>query len=218
MIAKQKHKERSPVALDWPRFQWKYVVLLTPISFVLALIALFVPEVSTWIPSLYSRVLLIVGICICLMIISALPWFIQTTYITFARVSRYSPLFQYAMSVRQALEDLRESLFDILRATPGVRPFEISKAIADRDTFHIVVNKQKGKYLKLGDMLAVVHAEDGLVMGIFEVTELRSKEYYAVASKNIDAVWLGHVKQQSTVTVFPNMFALYIPQGDVNGD
>jgi hypothetical protein len=48
-------------------------------------------------------------------------------------------------------------------------------------------------------------------MGLFRVTEVRSDEYYAKGVRNIDPLWMGHLRKRQETSLLPSMVAFHIP-------
>ena len=65
----------------------------------------------------------------------------------------------------------------------------------------------------VGDIVDVLDQDDNKFMGRFKVTESRENDYYAEGIINIDALWLGYVRQQGETTVIPHMVAICIHKG-----
>jgi hypothetical protein len=112
----------------------------------------------------------------------------------------------------QEIDDLRKRYFDLANSIADERQFEIIRVANLNGKMFIVIQKRKTPVINQGDSMAVVHKEDGLLMGIFQVTEIKSKEIYAQGISDIDAVWDGYVRQYGEVHTLPSLVAIYIPQ------
>ena len=128
------------------------------------------------------------------------------------RAKYYSSLHSKALQAIQYIEHLRKSYFDLVKQIADERQFEIIRVANVNGKMFIVIQKRKTPKIYQGDSMVVVHKEDGLLMGIFQVTEIRLKEIYAQGISDLDAVWSGYVRQRGEVHMTPNLAAIYIPQ------
>jgi hypothetical protein len=63
------------------------------------------------------------------------------------------------------------------------------------------------------DRVEIIDTEDGMSMGQFKVTEIRTDVYYAEEIGHIDPVWSGYIRGKGETEVIPHMIAMHIPRG-----
>jgi hypothetical protein len=174
-------------------------------SFVLGFVLLFFPNLA-----MERR--LAIGIPLALMPISipALVWLWRVGRIVWLRVQRYPQLHQRARQDNEALAQVKQAVSTLVQGRIGSRAFEIGVAGWVQGKVYITLKKRRGHGLVVGDELMVIHTDDGIPMGWFEVTEVRSSEYYACGVHNVDAVWAGYVQQRGETFIQPHMAAIYV--------
>lgn len=196
-----------PPPLEWPKLKWKFEWWWAFISYVLAFIVFFFPQL----PIIFK---LIIGVLLLLapFLAPILIWVWRKTKVAAKRVKFYPSLNTRAQqSVTDNLQ-LRRSYFDLIMHYTDERRFEIITAGHINSKLIIAVRKRITPKVSRGDLFDVIHKEDGLLMGNFQVTEIRSQEIYATGISNIDPVWLGHVRQMGEVKLIPNLVAVYLKQ------
>ena len=184
---------------------------LTVIPFVLGFLVFFWPELAAHKSLQYIRIPVGIALVLTPFLVPVLAWLYKTGSVVCRRAHYYPSLRQRAQREIDELDEMKKNLFDILQATSADSLFEIARARYYQDRLHIVLNKRKSPRLAKGDTLVAVDMEDAKAMGLFEVTEVRDAEYYAIGIRGIDAVWLGFVRQQRETRVMPNMRAIPLP-------
>ena len=208
------HPESLPPELAWPRLEWRNEMWLALIPMLLAFLIFFWPELAAQ-ESLHC-LRLAVGIPMLLapIWVPLLTWLFKAGAVLCRRVRSYPTLYRHARSETDRLDEMRRYLFTIARGISNSRSFEISRARWYDSRLFIVFTKSKSSTLNQGDTLVAVHTEDGRAMGVFEVTEVRDHEYYAVGTSNIDPLWLGYVRQHGETRTMPYMAAVHVFQGE----
>jgi hypothetical protein len=206
-------QEPLPPDLKWPRVQWRINLWLDLISVLLAFIVLFWPGL---VQEGLEHIRFLVGIPLLLvpLLVPVLPWLCKVSYVVCRRAHYYPTLRQRAQREIDKLNEMEKNLFDIALTSSAGHLFEIARAGCYEDKLWIVLNKPKSPKLAEGDALLVAHIEDGRAMGLFEVTQVRDTEYYAIGISSVDALWWGYVRQQGEVTIMPHMAAIHVPQGE----
>ncbi len=128
------------------------------------------------------------------------------------RVRFYPSLYTNAQQSVVDVEKFSKSYLALVKKTADEKQFEITKVGHIDGKLYIVVQKRKVPKVNHGDLLIVVHNQDGLIMGEFKVTEIRSRDIYATGISNIDALWSGYVRRLGEVTMTPNLTAFHIQQ------
>ena len=147
-------------------------------------------------------------------ILPALTWLWQAGRVLYRRAYWYPALRQRARWEIDQLDELKTNLVNILHDISGVHLCEIARATCYEGKLYIVLNKRSSPKLAKGDALVGVHRTDARLMGFFEVTEVRHREYYAVGTSNIDPLWRGHIQDLGEAQITPNIYAAYLPQGE----
>jgi len=206
-------QESRPPDLKWPKLQWQPMMWLSLIPFALSFVVFFVPILAE--ERLKSQRILI-GVVLLLMpvIVPICTWLWRASRITYQRTINYSLLHDRALWYSEELFHARKDIFAILQSSLGGRLFEITRARYEQGLLYIALNKNKSTKLIEGNIVMVVHKFDGMSMGQFEVTEVRTNEYYAVGVRSIDPLWLTRMEQQGEISLIPNMAAIYLPRGE----
>lgn len=207
-------QEPLPPDLKWPRLRWRtHLWLLDLISFLLALIVLFWPGL---VQEELKYIRFLVGIPLLLVppLAPVLGWLWSAVGMIRRRVHYYPILRLRAQWAIDELDEMSRNLFYIVQAINHGPIFEIARAAYQQGKLYIALNKRKSAKLVEGDTLLVVHRGDARAMGLFEVTDVCDREYYAIGASNIDPLWLGYVQQQGEVTIVPHIAAIHLPQGE----
>jgi hypothetical protein len=96
--------------------------------------------------------------------------------------SMYRQLGQFTIQLTDAKKELSALSIRVLKATK----FEITAEVVDKGELYILVRMRKSPKLSEGDTLRVRHIQDDMIIGYFQVTEVRSLDYVAKGVKNID--------------------------------
>jgi hypothetical protein len=204
-------QEPLPPELKWPRLQWRTEMWLTFIPFLLSFLVFFWPELAAHKSLQYIRIPVGIALFLTPALVPVLAWLYKTGSVVCRRAHHYPSLRQRAEREIDDLDEMKKNLFDILQAISPEPLFEIARARYYQNKLLIVLNKRKSPRLAKGDILVAVDMEDAKAMGLFEVTEVRDAEYYAISIRGIDAVWLGFARQQRETRIMPNMRAIPLP-------
>lgn len=117
---------------------------------------------------------------------------------------------QYTSQLTDAKKELSVLSMHVLKATK----FEIMSEVVDKGELYILVRMRKSPKLSEGDILRVRHIQDNMIVGYFQVTQVRSSDYVAKGIKSIDESWMQQVTLQGSTNVVLNLEALYLPDGD----
>src|SRR5258708_20693252 len=102
----------------------------------------------------------------------------------------------------------------MLLRTSNYRAFDIAGATIVNNELYISLQTKDSLTLNKGDVLSVIDRKDGRLMGLFEVTDPQNGQNYALATSGVDPLWKGYILQVGQVTMFPNLAAIYLPQGE----
>lgn len=203
-----------PPRLEWPKLDWRLELRLGIASLLLGIAALFVP-----LPVQYSnltalRNIAVLAIVLLLLLAPLVDWAIQTGRTLIARADEYAVLYRHAIVLHEANERLRADLFQVLQGNEKHAELEIRQAVYLNKELYISVASTIS--LQEGSLLRVLDKKDGKIMGTFKITEQRSTEYYAIETSTIDPLWKGFVVEHSPLMMFPNLVAVYVPQGETS--
>lgn len=200
--------------LQWPKLKWQAKMLFTVIPFLLSFLVFFYPPIAN--SDNLNQIRLAIGIPLFLapILIPLVIWLIRASAVSFRRVKYYPKLYIFTFQEISELDQLKRNFFELATNISNNRIFEIIKAAYHQEKLFISVKKRADMELMLGDTLTVVHTEDGLLMGLFKITEIREIEYYAAGTSNIDPLWLGYIRQQGEGRINPYMAAISLPQGE----
>jgi hypothetical protein len=157
----------SPPALEWPRWQWrfsKFVDLADVASIALGFMLFLCP-------SLVGERRFVIGIPLMSVPVSipALVWVCRIGYITWLRARHYPRLYRSARRDSEALAQANRQIYALVERDINGRAFEIAGASWVRSRLCIALKKREDYKLAEGDMLVVIHLDDAMPMGWFEV-------------------------------------------------
>ena len=185
---------------------------LALMPFLLGFVLFFFPELTANSPALVGlRLKVGVPLLLAPLLVPVIVWMGRTITVAAQRVKLYTQLHFVAAQALNDLEGVKRSYFD-LAWQKAQDKLEITKVAYLDGKIIIRVLKGKPCRVKQGDSLAVVHKEDSLLMGIFQVTEIRSQEIYAKGISHVDALWLGYIREQGETDMTPNLTAIHMPQ------
>ncbi|HCC78557.1 MAG: hypothetical protein A2X25_09580 [Chloroflexi bacterium GWB2_49_20] len=206
-----KQHELKPLLL-WPKINWRLELMLAIISFLSGIFVIYFPISPQ--ENTLKRIRDAFGIIIIVspVLLPIILWICKTIIVAIVRSCDYSYLYHHIEQQNLEIEDLKANLSDILQRNNYYQECEI--ILASYIDNNIYISIQSKLTLKVNNLLGVVDNRDGSLMGIFRITERRNNHYYAVATAGIEPVWKGYIVQNSQVTMFPNLKAIYLPQGE----
>ena len=200
--------------IKWPRWVWRDSAWwLTVFGTVFAVIVYVQPSVSSH--SFWVRVSIALGVFVLSSILLlAMEHLVKACSVAFRRIRAYEGLHEIAEQQIQHNAKAQEVILKLLQELTAGRKFEIEKTLYYNETLYISIRKKRGARLQEGDMVTVINAQDGGIMGMFEVSEVRSDEYRARVADYIDPVWLGFVHQdgRAETSAPPNAAAFFMPK------
>lgn len=199
--------------IKWPRWAWRDSGWwLTVFGTVFAVIAYVQPSVSK------HSFLIRIGIAFGSFVLSPVllltaDYILKACFAAVHRLRAYDDLHNVAERQAEQLEKAQEMNLKLSQELTSGRRFEIEKSLFYQDELYILLRKKRGARLEVGDMVGVIDAQDGGIMGVFEVSEVLSAGYRAKASY-VDPVWLGFVHQNAAAEMPapPNTIALLMPK------
>jgi len=204
-----------PPELRLPRWRWQVTGVLAFLGLVLGFLGIvplgFDQQGLDWVRQNFPMILLLLLLTPLLLPLTA--WLVVAGFVFARRAHHYPALHRRAQASLNDVAEARQTVVGLVQSQLGANAFEIMSVRYDRNKLYIVVKKRRTPKLDVGATLMVIDTQDQMPMGQFVVTEERSKEYYAVAVQNIDALWLGIIREQGVVDFVPNMTAIYVPPG-----
>ncbi len=109
-------------------------------------------------------------------------------------------------------EQSKSLIYALMRERENHRTLRIEYCYFYNERAFIALTRKKGFRVQVGNAFTVVDQENGLVMGDFVITDDKGDCYLAMSPQNIDAVWLGYIRQAgaSRSEPPPSAVALFI--------
>lgn len=142
----------------------------------------------------------------------------KSCLVAISRLRAYNSLYDVAEQQARQIARAQETILELSQELTRGRRFEIEKTLYYDETLYVVLRKKRGARLEVGHRVRVIDTQDGGIMGVFEVNEVRSDEYRARADY-VNPVWLGFVHQngRAETSAPPNTIA-FLMLGDQDND
>jgi hypothetical protein len=200
--------------LDLPKIKWDSMMWLTVIPFLLSFLPFVFPKLLTDLSLTKLKFIIVIPLFLAPLLVPLTCWILKTIIVINRRARIYPSLYLHSQNTSLEIEQLRKSYYDFTNTINKEKEFEIIKVGHEKNKLLIVVRKRKSPKIAKNDLLNVLHKKDGLLMGIFQVVEIKSKEFYAIGIRNIDPVWLGFVLQEGEVNINPYLAAVLFNKGE----
>lgn len=129
------------------------------------------------------------------------------------RIQGYPALHQGAIAQHNDMLALKADLYEFALRRQSAPALDIIRAKVRNGHMYISIGKKEQLALDVEDPLVVVDQTDGMMMGMFKVTQIRDAEYYAVDTSGVNPLWKGQVLQAGEVSMFPNMIVVPLREG-----
>ncbi|MCI0488132.1 MAG: hypothetical protein L0229_16210 [Blastocatellia bacterium] len=147
---------------------------------------------------------------------------VKVLFVALERLRHYDYLYEAYEKATEEVQRAQEMILYLLRELTSGRRFEIEKVLYYDQEVYIIVGKKRGKGRKLevGNNLIVMNLWNGTIMGKFEVSEVRQKDYRARNTGYISPVWLGYIHKSgaSESSPPPDTAAIYIETREGDDD
>ena len=197
--------------LRWPRWAWRDSGWwLTVFGAVFAAVVFIQPAVSHH--PLWLRLVICLGwFGVSSVLLLAAEHLLKLLSTVIDRSRAYDDLYDIAERQSQQIAKAQDTILELLSELTNGRRFEITKTLYYNNILYIEVRKNRNKRLEPGSRVRVIDIQDGGIMGLFQVTEVRSDGYRARA-EDVDPIWLGFVHQTGSAEASapPNMVAFLI--------
>ncbi|MHB8967094.1 MAG: hypothetical protein ACYC57_02385 [Thermoleophilia bacterium] len=201
--------------LSWPKIKWRLSIIVTVIALLVSAFSFVIPNTETGI-QLWR--IIVIGLSLSLILfIPLFVWGFQATIIALRRIRNYNEL-PICMKEKKEMEiakdaeinKLKKIIYELINIH-AYSEFEIIRAsYSERNSnYFIELNMSTYDKLKIDDQLLIVDKEDGMVLGKFSISEVRTSTYYAV-SMHIDPLWAGELIEKGEISMFPNMKAISV--------
>lgn len=203
--------------LNWPKFQWNVTKWLTIASFLIGALLLIFPG---WSEGKFDEYRILVAVLIIMspfLLFTAFPWICKVSTVTARRLRCYPKLLETSKGQGRDLKAMNKMIVDFIQNHINSNSFEIVRSAFTNEKLYILLARQSGKEMVVGNIVEVLHKKDNMLMGRFKVTELREKVYYAEGISHVDPLWLGYVRKQGEIQIQPHMIAIHVPNGGQNG-
>lgn len=179
--------------LSWPRWAWRDSGWwLTAFGAVFAAVVFVQPAIS------HRTFWVRLAICFGWFVFSSLlllvtQHLLKVLSVAIERLRAYNDLYDLAEQQSEQIEIAKNTILELSSELTNSRRFEIDKTLFYNNALYIVLKKNRNRRLEIGHRVRVIDAQDGGIMGVFEVNEVRTDGYRAKA-EYADAVWLGFIR------------------------
>lgn len=199
--------------LKLPRWQWSKKWTSGPLT-LLGAVSFF----ARYVPGVESNVWLIVGIVLVSsgLTIPMVIWGLRACVVLVSRARLYPHAATYAKEQNRKLLEANRRLSE---AMPLDYRFEIHRVLLGQDNkMYVVITRREDFELTVGEKLWIIDTEDleasveERILGEFQVTELRTAEYYACET-NVTKSWGELFRQGEQAEMMPTPFteAIRVP-------
>ena len=199
--------------IEWPRWSWRDSGWwLTAFGAIFAAVIFVQPATSKH--SFWLRLgISLAWFVSASVVILSVEHLVKTCLVAISRMKAYDGLYDVAEQQTQQMAKAQETILELSQELTSGRRFEIEKTLFYDDGLYVVLRKNRGSRLEEGDRVRVIDTEDGGIMGVFKVNEVRSDGYRARADY-VNPVWLGFVHQdgKAEMSAPPNTIALLMPK------
>jgi hypothetical protein len=187
--------------LAWPRWNWRESSWwLTTAGAAGGFAVLLIPSLTT--ADLRTRIIAATVAVVALpLILLVIIHLIRTASVAVRRAAAFPELTETVQTTSEQLVRARSAVTALAADRPELPRFEIYRVLNHGSTVTIAVTKSRRK-LDVGDILVVVDTTDGVVLGDFQVSEIRS-DVYRTTALTIDPLWAGSVIQSHQPETLP---------------
>ncbi len=193
-----------------PKIKWRYDIYWSAIPFILSIITFIFPDIINKYIHLQNNLLLGAFLFFSPVYLPVVFFLIRLVLCSIQRSANYPRLYACAELAILNYDHLRNEYFDIITKLNEKNEVEIIKAGIDRGKIYVVFKKKKHRIIQNNEKIAIIHKEDGLLLGIFSISEIRTEEVYAKEYTNIDPVWFGYLMQKQETVITPNLAAYLV--------
>lgn len=208
----------EPQELAWPEFSLRRAeYIISFIASIIGIISFSFPQIinSQWYKEYHTY-----GILLILPVFYyVFKWFIFLIGIIIKRIKYYPQLFDQCNQLNKTNQELNQGIVELQKNFPNRIMLDLIRASVIENKLYLSIGKNDKATLAEEDTITVIDIKDSMLMGVFDIIQIRQDDYYALGKENsVDPLWLGYIRERnSEVSIFPNLIAIYIPKGDQNG-
>jgi hypothetical protein len=191
--------ERS---IPWPKWRWEGSGWWQTIAAsILAAAALIVPALMT--KPLFARTALLIGAFVVVpLVVLTITYIARALRVMVLRALAYESVVRKTIEMQDELTATKTMLSSAVRGQHQLPTFEITKVL--KYGGYVYVNLSLGlDSLSSSDRIALVDTADGMVLGDFEVTDVKQSGYQAKSTRPPNPVWLGYLRESSQMELPP---------------
>ena len=204
---------------EWPRWKWpESGWWLTAAGALIGILLLAIPSFVSH--ELWIRLAVVITCFILPLLIFIFIYLTKVLFVALERLRHYDDLHEAYEKATEEVQRAQKMILYLSQELTSDRRFEIEKVLYYNHEVYIIVRKKRGRGRKLevGDKLIVMDLRDGTIMGEFEVSEVRQKDYRARKTGYIYPVWLGYIHQadatESSATPDTEVIYMETKEGD----
>lgn len=207
----------NETSIPWPKWRWEGSGWWQTIAAsILAAAALIAPALMTM--PLFARIALLIGaFVVSPFVVLTITYIARALRVVVLRALAYERVVRKTIETQDELTVTKTMLSSAVRGQHQLPTFEITKVL--KYGGHIYINLLLGlDSLSFGDRIALVDTADGMVLGDFEVTDVKHGGYQAKSTRPPNSVWLGylHESNQMELPPPPGAVALLVAKGRKN--
>lgn len=195
------HQRIVDPALRWPTSGWWFTVIGALIGVVFLVVPKFIEL------PLLARLLVFGALVFVAVVLHILlhAWRLNRVFARRARA--YGAVVTSLDETTFKLDRANSVINELVQERQERNSFQIAYCYFVDDKPMIALERKRGVRLKVGDTLAVIAPDLG-VLGTFDVIDDAGRQCRAVSSGPMDALWLGSMKQAGAIHSEPPLLAL----------
>lgn len=205
------------ISIPWPSWRWEGSGWWQTIAAsILAAATLIAPALST--KPLFERLVLLLGaFVVAPLVVLTITYIARVLRVVVLRALAYERVVQQSIEAQHELTATKTMLSSAVRGQHQLPTFEITSIL--KYGGNIYLNLSLGlDALSSGDQIALVDTTDGMLLGEFEVTNVKQSGYQAKGTRPPNPVWLGYLRESNQMELPPppGAVALLVAKGRKN--
>lgn len=204
--------------LKWPTLDLNKGDWWSKVSFLFGIVIVIFPELLDFIKLEFNKIFIGLFLLITPLLVPVAIWTHKVFILVYHRTKYFSHLFYLANQFFQHNFQLKQNIMDLItQQNTELCYFEISRVIyTDRKIFAILLRRGEVN-IKENDLFAFFSTEDRFLLGVFQVSEVRSTEIYSIGV-NIDPLWSGYIRDKGEITTTPFLRAVSLNVKEPNNE
>ena len=187
---------------NWPTSGWAFTVL----GSLLGGLLLAFPTVTTL--EVRYRIVLLIILAILPVVVLACVHALNICSTFFRRGTEYITLLGLIDEYSTELNNSNQIVSGFLAERQEKRSLTIDYCYFYEPNAIVVLHKKRGFSVDVGDILTVVDTDEGRLLGTIEITVVNSNGYTAKIIGDVDALWMGHIRNTGAGHSYPPPTAL----------